>query len=36
MQDEDDIPPHPFLVNSTELDLWIDIESTGELYCDTG
>ena len=36
VQDEDDIPPHPFLVNSTELDLWIDIESTGELYCDTG
>ena len=32
VQDEDDVRPQPFSADSEELDLRIDIESTGELY----
>lgn len=32
VQDEDDVRPQPFSADSAELDLPIDIESTGELY----
>jgi hypothetical protein len=32
VQDEDDIRPQPVSADSAELDLRIDIESTGELY----
>lgn len=32
VQDEDDVGPQPFSMDSAELDLRIDIEPTGELY----
>jgi hypothetical protein len=32
VQDEDDVRPQPYSVDSAELGLRIDIESTGELY----